>query len=170
MPSLGSSLPLGLALAVVLGLGACSPPAGAPAAPAEPTPAAKAPTGASPDVALDALSPDDLQRAALPGELGCSFAAQDGAPLLVAMGVVASPQDAIGVVKASGAVERVTALGGYDAMIEGATFTGAGMTIRIAVTGPASGGGESPPRPATLTYDRTNGPRRSVEGSWSCGP
>jgi hypothetical protein len=67
-------------------------------------------------------------------------------------------------------VERVAAPGGFDGMLKGAVFTGAGKTIRIMLTGPAIGGGESPPRPATLTYDRADGASRTIAGRWTCGP
>ncbi|MDZ4376309.1 MAG: hypothetical protein U1C74_33415, partial [Phenylobacterium sp.] len=90
--------------------------------------------------------------------------------LLVAMGDVASPEAAQGVVKVGRYVERVATPGGFDAMLKGATFSGAGKVVRIDLTGPASGGGESPPRPATLTYDRADGARLTLVGLWSCGP
>ena len=73
-------------------------------------------------------------------------------------------------VKVGSYVEAVAAPGGYDAMLEGVTFTGAGKTLRITPTGPATVGGESPPRPATLTYDRADGARRDFDGQWQCGP
>jgi len=40
----------------------------------------------------------------------------------------------------------------------------------IADTGPAEGGAESPPRPATLTYQRADGASRVFQGLWTCGP
>ncbi len=140
-------------------------------------PDAVAPTGArgttiggdgSP-VELSPLTQEDVQGAALPGELGCSFASQDEA-LLLAKGNVASDEPSRGVVKVGSYVEAVAAPGGFDAMLPGVTFSGAGKTVRIEVTGPAIGGGESPPRPATLTYDRADGAKRSYVGQWQCGP
>ena len=55
-------------------------------------------------------------------------------------------------------------------MVKGATFSGQGKTITIALTGKAIGDGESPAYPATLTYDRADGARRVIEGTWTCGP
>lgn len=121
-------------------------------------------------ITLGALTADDVRQAALGGELGCGFGTAEGAQLLIAMGIVASAEPARGIVKVGDHVEPVGAPGGFDAMLDGATFTGRGMTIRIATTGPARGGGESPPRPATLTYDRADGAQRSFAGDWTCGP
>ena len=120
-------------------------------------------------IELNALSAADLASEKLEGELGCSFSTET-APMLVAKGNVASKDAAQGRVKVADFVERIAAPGGYDAMAKGATFTGKGKTIRIAVTGPAQGGGESPARPATLTYQRADGAERIFIGRWVCGP
>lgn len=119
---------------------------------------------------LAPLSSADIDDAALTGEVGCSFTIGDEPPLLVAMGDVASKEPSRGVVKVGDYVEAVTAPGGFDAMLDGAQFSGAGKTVRIALTGVATGTGESPPAPATLTYDRADGARRSFAGQWTCGP
>lgn len=121
-------------------------------------------------IELAPLSAREIGDASLAGELGCAFALADGAPLLVAMGNVASKEPAFGLIKIGNSVERVAAPGGFDAMIDGATFGGRGTTIRIVPTGPAIGGGESPPRAATLTCDRADGAQRVFVGRWQCGP
>lgn len=121
-------------------------------------------------ITLSALTPDNLESAQLAGELGCTFATADHSTLLLAKGDVRSKEAAQGVVKVADYVERIAAPGGFDAMLKGATFSGQGKQIRIALTGPAIGGGESPPRPATLTYDRADGAQRTIAGRWSCGP
>lgn len=155
-------------------LSATAPP------PLQPAGSEAGPPGAGPatvggdgsPIVLSPLSAPDLEGAKLPGELGCSFAtaASAAAPLLVVMGNVASRDAAQGVVKVGDYVERVAAPGGFDGLPGGATFSGAGKTIRIDLTGPATGGGESPPRPATLTYDRADGARLTLAGLWTCGP
>ena len=122
------------------------------------------------NIVLVQLSSADIDDAALTGELGCSFSIGNALPLLVAMGDVASKEPSRGVVKVGDYVEVVTAPGGFDAMLQGAQFSGAGKTIRIVLTGAATGSGESPPAPATLTYDRADGARRSFAGEWQCGP
>ena len=121
-------------------------------------------------IELAPLATDDIEAAALTGELACSFATGTAAPLLLAAGNVASADPAFGIVKIGDVVERIASPGGFDAMIDGATFGGRGTTIRIALTGPATGGGESPPRPATLTFDRGDGAQRVFAGRWVCGP
>lgn len=150
---------------------AASPPTPAPVA-AEPSAPPESPTvgGDGSAIRLSPLASADLQAEPLQGELACSFAVGDDAPLLFAQGDVASKEAAQGVVKVGDYVERVAAPGGFDGMLKGAVFTGAGKTIRITLTGPAIGGGESPPRPATLTYDRADGASRTIAGRWTCGP
>jgi len=173
---------LAASLTVGLLLTACSradTPEAAPApaqpmstAPAAPAPASPGATvgGDGSDIQLDTLSEADLREAALPGELACSFAASKDTPLLVAAGNVGGDDPAQGIVKVSGYVERIGAPGGFNAMTDGTTFNGKGKTIEITMTGAASGGGESPPRPATLTYQRADGASRAIDGMWQCGP
>ena len=82
-------------------------------------------------IELGPLSRQEIEAAALAGELGCSFSAEAGhAPLLLAMGHVASKEPARGVVKVGDDVEPVAAPGGFDAMLRGARFTGCGTTRR----------------------------------------
>jgi hypothetical protein len=120
---------------------------------------------------LAGLTPADVSAAKLPGELGCSFAADAATPpILVAMGDVASSDPARGIVKVGTTIERVASPGGFDGMTKGARFTGKGLQLRLALTGPATGGGESPPSPATLTADRADGAVRVFAGVWTCGP
>jgi hypothetical protein len=123
-------------------------------------------------IVLVPLSAMEIEAAALAGELDCSFSAgQAGeAPLLLAKGDVASNNPARGVVKVGDHVEVVAAPGGFDAMLHGTRFSGAGKTIDIALTGAATGGGESPARPAALTYLRADGAERMWSGWWQCGP
>lgn len=170
-------------LVAILALAACSPepgevagpPASAPEAPATPPPAPPEPEGQTVGgdgsaIDLQTLTSQDLAAETLTGELACSFSGGDDQLLLVARGNVASDDPAFGVVKVSGYVERVAAPGGLDAMLDGASFAGRGKTVVIEVTGPAEGGGESPPRPATLTYQRADGASRVFQGLWTCGP
>ena len=123
-------------------------------------------------IVLTPLSAMEIDAAALAGELACSFAAGEAGetPLLLAKGDVASEAPARGVVKVGDYVEPVAAPGGFDAMLRGARFSGAGKTIDIVLTGAARGGGESPARPATLVYHRADGAKRSWSGWWQCGP
>jgi hypothetical protein len=125
-------------------------------------------------IQLSGLTLADRQSHHLDGELGCGFNTREdtgGAdPLLTAMGFSGSKDAAQGLVKVTGFVERIAAPGGFDGLVKGATFTGAGKTITIAVTGKATGGGESPAYPATLTYQRADGAERAFVGTWTCGP
>lgn len=144
------------------------------APPAQRAPAPPAVPGATiggdgSSIELATLSSADLDALTLGGELACAFSV-DGDTLLLAKGDVASNEPARGVVKPGGHVEAVTAPGGFDAMLRGARFQGAGKTIDIEPTGPASAGGESPPSPATLTYHRADGATRVLAGQWQCGP
>lgn len=171
MTGVRERLTRGAAIAAVLLLAACS---GQEAATPAPTPDAAPPEapangGEGSAIMLSALSAADMEAQPLAGELACSFSTDAASPLLVARGNVASDNAAQGLVKVTGSVERVTAPGGFDGMLKGAVFTGAGMTIRITQTGPSAGGGESPPSPATLTYE-ADGANQTLAGRWECGP
>lgn len=157
-----------ITVAAALALAACGQPAEAPPS-AEPPVAAPPAPMPQPAVALSALTEADISANPVAGELACSFATEAGT-MLLAKGVVASTEPAQGLIKAGGVVERLTAPGGFDGMLKGASFTGAGATVTIAVTGPATGGGESPPSPATLTYAGADGLSVTLPGSWTCGP
>jgi hypothetical protein len=122
-------------------------------------------------ITLAPLTAGDIEGASLAGELACGFsAAPGGAPLLLAKGHVASDAPARGVVKVGDYLEPVAAPGGFDGMLRGARFSGAGKVVLVELTGPATQGGESPPSPATLTYHRADGARRTFAGQWQCGP
>ncbi|WP_110678462.1 hypothetical protein [Salinicola sp. RZ23] len=121
-------------------------------------------------ITLDALTASDIDETNLSGELGCQFSTAQASPLLVAKGNVDSSSAAQGVVKVAGYVERVWAPDGFDGTTDNPTFQGKGKTLRIDVTGASREGGESPSRPATLTYDRADGAQRTFEGEWQCGP
>ena len=122
------------------------------------------------EIELEELAQGDIEGADLSGELACSFSTGDTPAILYATGIVGSDEPAQGVVKVSGYVEPIAAPGGFEGITDDPIFSGQGKMIEIAVTGPAIGGGESPPRPATLTYQRADGASRVFEGLWRCGP
>jgi hypothetical protein len=131
----------------------------------------RSPDGAGAQPGLRPLSQADMGDAALSGELRCSFMSQAGAAtMLVAAGDVGTKVPAEAIVAAGGTVMRVSQPGGFNAMLKGATFTGEGAKVRIALTGPAKGGGESPARPGTLHYERDGRELAEVRGDWVCGP
>lgn len=175
------------AAVIALSLAACSAPANNEAADASadkssdtvadsgppPIKPADEPTrgGDGTPIELTALGNADLTGASLKGELGCSFAADAATPpILVAKGNVASQDPARGIVKIGDTTASIAAPGGYDAIVDGANFFTEGLQLRIALTGAAQGGGEAPPRPATLTLNRADGARRVIAGLWQCGP
>jgi len=122
-------------------------------------------------IELAALTEADVSGAKLKGELACSFAADEAAqPILHAQGDVASTEPSRGIVKVGDTIEAASANGGFDAMAKGTKFFAKGLELRVALVGPAPGGGESPPRPATLTADRADGAQRVFAGLWRCGP
>lgn len=170
---------LAVAIALIAGtvLAGCSPSerAQAEVSATEDAVVSASPTGATvggdgSEIQLGELTQGDIEGAGLSGELACSFSTGDTPPILFATGIVASNEPAQGVVKVSGYVERIGAPGGFDGIIDNPTFSGQGKTIEIAITGPASEGGESPPRPATLTYQRADGASQTLDGRWQCGP
>lgn len=122
-------------------------------------------------ITLSPLTAADIEGASLAGELACAFSTTPGGvPLLLARSDVASDVPARGLVKVGDYVEPVAAPGGFDGILRGAKFSGAGKVVLVEPTGPATAGGESPPRPATLTYHRADGARRTFAGQWQCGP
>jgi hypothetical protein len=157
-----------ITLAAALALAACGQPAEAPPSAAPPVAAPPAPMPET-ALAVSALTEADIAANPIDGELACGFAT-DAGTMLLAKGIVASTEPAQGLTKAGGVVQRLTAPGGFDGMLKGASFTGAGATVTIAVTGPATGGGESPPSPANLTYAPADGQSVTLPGSWTCGP
>jgi hypothetical protein len=144
--------------------------------PVVPTPVAATPAegdtmgGDGSQIQLSDITLADRQAHDLKGELSCHFRDKADALLLVASGFSGVKEPGYGLVKVLTSVEQVVAPGGYDAMVNGTAFSGQGKTVTIAITGPATGGGESPPYPATLTYDRADGAKRVIAGTWTCGP
>ena len=120
---------------------------------------------------MTALTKADLNSIKLKGELGCSFTVDRSAqPILVAQGDVGSEEPARGIVKVGDTIETIAASGGFDGMLGGATFRGKALELRVSLTGPAQGGGESPARAAKLTANRPNGEMSIYAGVWQCGP
>ena len=174
---------------LVLAAAACSPEVEEPveeptatAAPASATPAITPSTDTSQTtggdgsaIVLTALTEADYTANPLEGELACSFAESQGsAPLLVARGFADNENGrAQGLAGIAGEADRLmaSAPGGFDAMIAGAHFGGRGMTYTVSLTGAAAtGGGESPAKPALLLLQRADGAERTIPGTWTCGP
>lgn len=118
---------------------------------------------------LQPLTADDIENAALAGELFCSFEAESET-LLLAGGDVASNRPAEAALKISSHPMSLSAQGGFDAITAGSAFAGTGGSAEVEVTGPATEDGESPARPATLTVLPDDGAEIVAEGLWRCGP
>ena len=124
-------------------------------------------------VASDGLTPltaRDIALANLPGELACGFADRGQRALLYASGDVRSDEDAVGLLKIDGSVERVTVAGGFDALLRDPVLTGSQATVAVRIAEGASASGESPPRPASILLERAGQPDVRVDGTWTCGP
>lgn len=128
--------------------------------------------------AIEELTSADM-KTGLRGELGCSFADGRGRTLLMAKGNVGGTQPSDAIVRIGGAIHRVAAAGGFNAMVKGASFSGDGLTFSVKATAPTRGGGESPAQPARLTYTpadaaKDDAPKDKallkVNGMWQCGP
>jgi hypothetical protein len=158
-------------------LGACQPAAEESANTSEgPVAATALPTPSPSPATADATAPTVLTEAdlaavpPLTGELACSFTDSDRRLLVIARGNADSTEDAAAIVKVGRTVIRLSAPGGFDGIIKRARFTGEGTTVRIEPAGPAVGGGEAPPRPATLTLERAGAAPFATSGDWTCGP
>ena len=170
-----------LILTLALSLAACGDsapdtPATEPPASANPTPAPEPSQTADSDtdIALRPIVYDQFSPLIEPG-LGCSFEDADGNLLFVATAPDERDATAEGVIDSgSGArvVEADTA-GGYNALVEGGSFTGASETS-VTVT---RDGGEGTPEgiettawPARLVVRGENSGQRAYDGGqWACG-
>jgi hypothetical protein len=151
---------------LALALSACGNPAPEPDQP-RPSPTPAPPSSTAPTIAP--LTAADLKQAQVAGELACSFTDTGDRLLMIARGDVGG-RTAHAVLRTDRGIARVTAPGGFNAIVRGARFTGGGLTASVAVTGPATGGGESPPMPATLTVERDGAAPLVTSGDWTCGP
>lgn len=164
-----------IAAAVALVLAGCSESSSEKEADVAAEPATRAP----PDAALAAqqirepLVPEDIEGAALTGELACSFTQRGGTgPLLVAMADVTDTARAEGIFKLGPSALRLRGAeaGGFNAMVHGARFISGDLEARVVVTSDTpTGGGESPPLPARLEIGSPAGTQQ-IDGEWTCGP
>lgn len=129
--------------------------------------------------AIEELTSADRKGAGLNGELGCNFADGRGRILLMAAGNVGGTQPGEGIVRIGGAIHRISAPGGFNAMVKGTSFTGDGLSFAVKITAPTRDGSESPDQPARLTYTPADAatedaPKEKatlkVNGVWQCGP
>lgn len=161
------------------GLAACSEQAEAPAsdvastateANTAPAPTPPAETGGA-EIDLKPLTEADLA-GKLTGELGCSFIFGEVHAILVAMGNVKPEERSSAIISNGGVAEQLqsTTTGGYDGMVEGVTFGGRGMTVKIAKLEEKPTGTEQVAYTATLTAQRADGAERVYPGVWTCGP
>lgn len=160
-------LPAALAM-----LAACSSqPAEDKEAPPSPAPVLSDPDFGQPG-ALDA---QDIEQAALDGELGCSFTpAGADAPALVAKGWAGIDKASQGVLKIDGAAMPVHTqeAKGFGAMVRGAQFLGGDL---IAVVQPDSADDADPGEGSTYTAQLritrpSDGRMAAIAGEWTCGP
>ncbi|MED5548188.1 MAG: hypothetical protein VX529_02425 [Pseudomonadota bacterium] len=155
---------LGLGAVSVLALAACSEGATGPGAAGD----------AEPGVEIGTLTADDIRGTDLPGELACAFDIDDTPqPVMLVRANVMDEEFSEGVIKVDGRIEPVRSQtpGGFNALLDGETLAGGGMTVDVIVTGePETAGEESPPMPARLVYVGDTGARMVVEGEWRCGP
>lgn len=122
------------------------------------------------EIMLETLRMGDLD--GLGGELGCSFAETvDADPLLVAKGSVQGDEPNFGRIRNHGFMEHIASAGrGYDSMVEGAKFSGKGLTLTITTGEEVETGNESNQLSASLLVQRADGAERMIEGVWTCGP
>jgi len=134
---------------------------------------------AAPDSALaasqarPALATEDIEGAALAGELACSFSQRGAAgPLLVAMADVTDEARAEGVLRLGPSTLRLrgAGTGGFNAMVHGARFTSGDLEAQVVVTSRTpTDDGEAPPLPARLEIGSPAGAQQ-IDGEWACGP
>ena len=149
---------------------------GEPAQPApDPDPREKitpSPTESSSRLDVQSMTYDEFSPLIESG-LGCSFSAADDT-LLVATAAMGEAVVAKGVVKLGGEPQVVTAQesGGYDALVDGATFSDdGGLSITITRTSEEGTPGEieTTSWPAEMVAGKSGQAPSSYTGFWACG-
>ena len=160
-------LSLCLALVPMLALAACSPAA-------DEKPEAEEAPAAAPSAPRAALTAEDIEGAQLAGELSCSFSERGmRAPVLVASADVNDAARPVGVLKLGPSTLRLESadVGGFNAMVEGASFTSGDLTARVVVTSDEPlDDSEAPPLAAVLEIGSEALGSQRIEGQWACGP
>ena len=150
---------------------ACAPPADDSAAAATPDPGVTEPASPAELAGLD-VQPMTYEEfaAVVPPGLGCSF--ESGEDLLV---VASGPDDNSAghdaAIKIGDEVIALTGLetGGFDALVDGGTFEGSGVIVRITRSSDGRQAGiESTAWDAHLEAERS-GRQLALTGTWSCG-
>jgi hypothetical protein len=153
-------------LCLALALAACSPAA-------EQEPAAEEAPAARP-APRAVLTAEDVEGARLAGELSCAFNERGmRAPVLVASADVDDAARPVGVLRLGPSTLRLESAdaGGFNAMVEGASFTSGDLTARVAVTSDEPlDDSEAPPLAAVLELGSEALGAQRIEGEWSCGP
>lgn len=107
----------------------------------------------------------------LGGELSCSFRDEAGRLLLLGSGIVqaAEPSKAAIRIGETGQLLQSSEAGGYDAMVDGATFTNGAVSVTIAPGAEQPDGSEQVHYAATATLAAAAA-QRVYTGVWTCGP
>lgn len=136
-----------------------------------PVPVGNVANGSVARTELVALTAEDIADAELPDELACGFADRGGNTLLYASGNAESSEDAVGLMKIAGAAERLSAPGGFNALVRGPTLAGSRFTVIVRPQdASAATSGESSSRRASMTWSREGEANSSIDGTWTCGP
>jgi hypothetical protein len=156
-----------LPLCLMLALAACSPAA-------EEKPEAEAVIESPQTAPRAALTAEDVEGAQLAGELSCAFS-ESGmrAPVLVASADVDAAARPVGVLKLGPSTLRLESAdaGGFNGMVEGASFASGDLTARVAVTSDEPvDDSEAPPLAAVLEIGSEALGSQRIEGLWACGP
>ncbi len=138
-----------------------------------PTPifGAERPSG---NIDLKAMTSEDLFEVEFDGEMGCAFSQSPaGEPLVLAYGWVGEDEDkADFAVKLNNRLERGDGEeeGGFDALLDGSTFSANGVLVEVAVVSrEPAGSGAAPPLPAAMRASRPDGSQAIIRGFWTCG-
>lgn len=131
-----------------------------------------APTAPPAQVALELAEvrmPQDTE--GLGGELNCSFTDDAGRLLLLGSGIVQASEPSMAAIRLGETAQLLQSneAGGYDAMVNGATFSNSAASVLI------TPGAEQPDGTEQVRYDATatlttEGAERAYSGVWTCGP
>ncbi len=161
---------------LALALAACSPaPVPSPnASEAEPIPIESgippSPIPSPTPIMLGAVT--EAAAAQASGELRCAFLSDTSALLLVGAGDVDKASRATAVVMRGATPVLLTArdTGGFDAMAQGGSFAGEGLTVSITRGAARETEHEGSSHTATLSVEAPGSAPQAIDGVWECGP
>lgn len=101
-------------------------------------------------------------------EVECGFGDRGQVNLVYAANDVQADDDAVGLVKIGASIQRRTASGRFNALVQGPTLAGLRGTVFIRISDGPTTSGELPPRWAAVPLTRLGEAGVCINGTWIC--